>query len=161
MSHEASVGLVLPLFLDKNCSDQLREYWYFLLFLLSSATTQSILLKVSQNSFRFPSSCSSIFDRTICLHTTTAGTQDRENRTEDDNLKRKHPWDFYFLSHRRDFWKHLCTICALQSMSKLDQALKFVFIHLRSNYCEQNFYLKPVNSEIIKTCCASSMSIPV
>ena len=28
MSHEASVGLVLPLFLDKNRSDQLREYWY-------------------------------------------------------------------------------------------------------------------------------------
>ena len=145
MSHEASVGLVLPLFLDKNRSDQLREYWYFLLFLLSSAPTQSILLKVSQNSFRFPSSCSSIFDRTICLHTTTAGTQDRENRTEDDNLKRKHPWDFYFLSHRRDFWRHLCTICALQ----------------RSNYCELNFYLKLVNSEIIETCCAAFMSILV
>ena len=29
------------------------------------------------------------------------------------------------------------------------------------NYCEQNFYLKLVNSEIIETCCAAFMSILV
>ena len=40
---------------------------------------------------------------------------------------------------------------------------KYSLIHFykRSNYCEQNFYLKLVNSEIIETCCAAFMSILV